>query len=139
MNLNRIRPLFFRIITLLLLLAAPLTCALAEAFDFASACEGVPQENGLLEIRPYTGEKSAIQKSEFSKEWYIPYLKNFSCEVLQLSKKKVGYIPLFIKSNTQMMSENNFNPIHHNRQTQIHYRHVRNTCILCIFLFVILL
>ena len=46
--------------------------------------------------RRSTGEKSAIQKSEFSKEWYIPYLKNFSCEVLLLSKKKVGYMPLFI-------------------------------------------
>ena len=58
--------------------------ALAEAFDFAVACEGVPQENGLLEIRPYTGEKSAITLSALAQtpeirgakafaDWYVGY------------------------------------------------------------------
>lgn len=58
--------------------------ALAEAFDFASACEGQPEENGLLEIRPYTGNKSAITLSELSQtpeirgakafaDWYVGY------------------------------------------------------------------
>ena len=58
--------------------------ALAEAFDFAAACEGLPEENGLLEIRPYTGDKGAITLSELSQtpelrgakaflDWYAGY------------------------------------------------------------------
>ena len=58
--------------------------ALAEAFDFAAACEGLPEENGLLEIRPYTGDKGAITLSELSQtpelrgakaflDWYVRY------------------------------------------------------------------
>ena len=58
--------------------------ALADAFDFAAACEGQPEENGLLEIRPYTGNKSAITLSELSQtpeirgakafaDWYVGY------------------------------------------------------------------
>ncbi|MBR5094686.1 MAG: hypothetical protein IK095_06285 [Oscillospiraceae bacterium] len=58
--------------------------ALADAFDFAAACEGVPAENGLLEIRPYTGEKTAIGLSELAQtpeirgakafwDWYTGY------------------------------------------------------------------
>ena len=58
--------------------------ALAEAFDFAAACEGQPEENGLLEIRPYTGEKRAITLSELAQkpeicgakafaDWYVGY------------------------------------------------------------------
>lgn len=74
--------------------------------------------------RHSTGEQSAIQKGELSKEWYIPYLKYFSCDVLQFAQKNVGYIPLFIqftvmcdlqwriKTNTKLiksvLSENEF-------------------------------
>lgn len=74
--------------------------------------------------RHSTGEKSAIQNSELSKDWYIPYLKYFSYEVLQFAQKEVGYIPLFIqftvmcdlqwriKTNTKLiktvLSENEF-------------------------------
>ena len=40
---------------------------LAEAFDFASACEGRPEENFLLEKRVYTGEKAGLTFSELAK------------------------------------------------------------------------
>ena len=39
---------------------------LAEAFDFAAACEGEPEENFLLEKRAYTGEKTGLLLSELA-------------------------------------------------------------------------
>lgn len=41
--------------------------ALAEAFDFAAACEGEPEENFLLEKRAYTGEKTGLLLSELAR------------------------------------------------------------------------
>lgn len=41
--------------------------ALAEAFDFAAACEGEPEENFLLEKRAYSGEKTGLLLSELAR------------------------------------------------------------------------
>ena len=39
---------------------------LAEAFDFAAACDGQPEENFLLEKRVYTGEKAGLTLSQLA-------------------------------------------------------------------------
>ncbi len=44
-----------------------------------------------------TGEQSAIQTSEYSKDWYIPYLQHFSWSTFRWAKKNLGRIPRFIQ------------------------------------------
>lgn len=58
---------------------------------------GVVKEAKYNYRRRSTGEESALQNATLKKAWYMPYLKYFSINTLNMVNKLYGYIPLFVQ------------------------------------------
>ena len=58
---------------------------------------GVVQEASYQYRRRTQGSQSAIQSSENNPQWYMPYLKRYTAEIIAYSLERKGYVPKYVQ------------------------------------------